>query len=140
MEIAVDANRDGSITFNGMDQTSVSKPYRFWINNDQDDVEFDEPIIVNVNDRDFADYRIKTHRDLEDFSRLAVNAGLDNATLKKGEYMVGIKFKNPTPSGGRIQAWINQSDSGNRDYLFYESAASQQVKNSPLSQTGDGVI
>ncbi|RYZ44279.1 MAG: hypothetical protein EOP49_27485, partial [Sphingobacteriales bacterium] len=34
VEVAVDSNRDGEIVFDGKDQTSADKPYRFWINND----------------------------------------------------------------------------------------------------------
>jgi hypothetical protein len=34
--LAVDANRDGTITFDAADGTSVSSPYRFWLNDDID--------------------------------------------------------------------------------------------------------
>ena len=30
--LAVDANRDGNITFDAVDQTSAAKPFRFWVN------------------------------------------------------------------------------------------------------------
>ncbi len=33
---AVDANRDGNITFDGADQTSADKPYRFWVNDSKE--------------------------------------------------------------------------------------------------------
>lgn len=36
-QIAVDANRDGSITFDPADATDAAHPYRFWINDDNDD-------------------------------------------------------------------------------------------------------
>ncbi len=36
LQIAVDNNRDGNITFDGADQTSVANPYRFWINDSQE--------------------------------------------------------------------------------------------------------
>jgi len=35
-KIAVDANRDGTITFDAADGTSSSAPYRFWLNDDID--------------------------------------------------------------------------------------------------------
>jgi len=37
VEVAVDANRDGEITFDGQDKTTAENPYRFWINDDQDE-------------------------------------------------------------------------------------------------------
>jgi hypothetical protein len=138
--VAVDANRDSRITFDEVDQTSAETPFRFWINNDQDDVEYDEPILVDVNQRDFADYQIKTKRDLEDFCRLTVHAGLDNATLKSGEYKIGIKFKAASSSGPKIQVWENESDSGSADYLTDDAAASRQIQKSPLSNTSERVI
>ena len=36
LQLAVDANRDGNVTFNAADATSTDKPYRFWVNNDYD--------------------------------------------------------------------------------------------------------
>jgi len=36
LQLGVDANRDGSITFDAGDQTSAAKPFRFWINDDTD--------------------------------------------------------------------------------------------------------
>ena len=36
LQIAVDNNRDGQITFDGSDQTSAANPYRFWINDTQE--------------------------------------------------------------------------------------------------------
>ncbi len=50
VEVAVDADRNGEITFDQSDKTSAGKPFRFWINNDQDDVEADEPILVENPD------------------------------------------------------------------------------------------
>lgn len=35
--LAVDANRDGTITFGAADATDATRPYRFWVNDDDDD-------------------------------------------------------------------------------------------------------
>jgi hypothetical protein len=36
LQLAVDASRDGHITFDSADQTTTAKPYRFWINDSQE--------------------------------------------------------------------------------------------------------
>ncbi len=36
LQMAVDNNRDGQITFDAQDQTTVANPYRFWINDSQE--------------------------------------------------------------------------------------------------------
>ncbi len=38
-KLAVDANRDGTITFDAADGTSASAPYRFWLNDDDDNAD-----------------------------------------------------------------------------------------------------
>ncbi|MEI6177293.1 MAG: hypothetical protein WCS43_10405, partial [Verrucomicrobiota bacterium] len=140
VNVAVDANRDGQITFNGIDDTTKDKPFRFWINNDQDTVEIDEPAVADANEMDFADTKIKTKRDLEDFCRLSVNAGIDNDSLKRGDFRVGLKFNHMSGRGPNIQVWENQSASGNLDYLTDDIAATEQISKQPFSQNTDGVI
>ena len=70
MAIAVDANRDGDIVFEGdsADTTSGEKPFRFWINDDDDGRTNEEVEIVPPADEDHADGTVQTMRDLEDFA------------------------------------------------------------------------
>ena len=72
MAIAVDANRDGDIVFEGdsADTTSREKPFRFWINDDDDGRTNEEAEIVPAADEDHADGTVQTMRDLEDFARI----------------------------------------------------------------------
>ncbi len=137
-QIAVDANRDGEITFDGKDKTTAEKPYRFWINNDQDDVEVDEPVIVDQNERDLLDSTIKTIRDLEDFSRIKISVGIPLNQLQEGKFKVGLKFKNATTNGPAIGIWVNESDTGSWDYLTDGTAAGRQRSETCVGDTLNG--
>ena len=70
--IAVDANRDGDIVFEGdsADTTSSEKPFKFWINDDHDGTSEDEREVAPTTEQDYADKMIHTLRDLEDFARI----------------------------------------------------------------------
>jgi len=99
ISIAVDANRDGNLTFGPEDGTRSDHPFVFWLNNDvdrwttmdsslfsdgyplQDDL--DPTLGSGIDANDTIDYRGKLDwqldnipgtRDLEDFSTLAINA------------------------------------------------------------------
>ncbi len=125
IEVAVDANRDGEITFDAKDKTTAEKPFRFWINNDQDNVDKDEPSNVTLPDSAGAD--ISTKRDLEDFCRLRISIGIDNAQLRSGNFLVGVKFAGGTPEGPSIRCWENQSLEGDNTYLTNADAAARQI-------------
>ena len=126
VEVAVDADRDGEITFDGKDKTTAEKPFRFWINNDQDDVEADEPILVE-NPDSFDNEIIQTKRDLEDFCRLKLQVGLSNQTLRDGDFQIGLMFKGGSGATPGIRIWKNQSNDGNLDYLKDHNAATAQI-------------
>ncbi len=138
-DIATDANRDGEITYDGKDLTSAEKPFRFWVNSDRDNVEADEPIIVEPNDRDWIDDTIATKRDLEDFCRLKLSIGIPRSELIAGDFKIGLKFVDATGTGPKIKVWPNQSVSGNLDYLTDHNAAQAQISKTPFSNDG-GVI
>ena len=87
VDVAVDANRDGTITFDGQDATTAEKPYVFWANNDcddghsvdggdweEDDLEYAPgnqlPTVDQRTRLDCWSSKISCRRDLEDFSRL----------------------------------------------------------------------
>jgi hypothetical protein len=135
MEVALDANRDGEITFDSKDKTTTDKPFRFWINNDQDDVEIDEPIIVDANNRDLLDSTINSSRDLEDFSRVKIKVGIPIQQLQEGKFKLGLKFKNSTTTGPVIRIWPNESEIGSRDYLTNGTAAVRQRSKTCIGDT-----
>jgi len=126
VELAVDADRDGEITFDQKDKTTAEKPFRFWINNDGDNVEADEPILVETPDS-FDNDIIQTKRDLEDFCRLKLNVGLSNQTLRDGDFQIGLMFRGSSGATPGIRIWKNQSDVGNLDYLKDHNAATAQI-------------
>ena len=138
MEVGVDSDRDGEITFDVKAKTTAEKPYRFWINNDQDDVEADEPTIVDVNDRDLLDSTIKTSRDLEDFSRIKISVGIPLNQLQEGKLKIGLKFKESTTASPAIRIWPNESDTGSRDYLTDAAAAGRQRSKTLIGDTLNG--
>ena len=77
-EIMVDANRDGQMSstdaqIHGLDVTTIERPYRFWLNDDDDGAAGDEGDHVPVSTPDYADGIIRSKRDLEDFARLHVD-------------------------------------------------------------------
>jgi hypothetical protein len=125
VEVAVDADRNGQIEF-GKDTTTAEKPFRFWINNDQDDVEADEPILVE-NPDSFDNEIIQTKRDLEDFCRLKLHVGLSNQTLRDGDFQIGLMFRGSSGATPGIRIWKNQSNDGNLDYLKDHTAATAQI-------------
>jgi hypothetical protein len=98
-------NRDGRLL--GRDKTTPEKPFRFWINNDQDDVEQDEPVTVDTPDSE--DETIATKRDLEDFTRLRLFADLPIDLLKSGTWRLGLRFKETGGDLPAIRVWPNES-------------------------------
>jgi hypothetical protein len=133
----VDANRDGKIEI-GKEFTSAQKPFRFWINNDQDDVENDEPIVVNNSDA--LDGVINSKRDLEDFTRLKVEVGDIAEKLRTGEMQIGLKFKNTSTPKPRIRIWESKSDQGDLLYLEDGGAAAAQCSLPTLGETYSTVM
>jgi hypothetical protein len=140
VEVAVDADRDGEITFDGKDKTTAGKPFRFWINNDQDDVEADEPVDVDENSRDLLDNTIKTKRDLEDFTRIRLSVGLPIDALRDGSWKVGLKFRDSGGQNPSIRIWPNESDTGSDSYLTDGTVAGRQISEQPFGETYSGTV
>jgi hypothetical protein len=140
-EVALDANRDGEITFDQKDKTTTEKPFRFWINDDDDT--FGEgndaggtldriPAVTPDHQNNFIDFI----RDLEDFSRVAFN--LPNSLwsqIKAGEIQVGFKwsdtsdgtpavniFRQSDQSGGQVQYFVNEDEAFNQSATFANAA------------------
>jgi hypothetical protein len=139
LQIAVDADRDGSINVYE-DLTTEAKPYRFWINNDQDDVEHDEPVSVQDQNCDLVDSTIKTNRDLEDFTRVTVHAPWDLDDLKSGKCRVGLKIINPKWGAPAIRLWINEAYSDSHSYLVYSNSAIRQRSQLLVGDTQNGTV
>jgi hypothetical protein len=139
VEVAVDADRNGEIQF-GSDRTSAEKPFRFWINNDQDDVEIDEPARVEDGSRDMLDSVIKTKRDLEDFVRMKIALGIPLEQLKDGTFEIGLKFKDSATGSPAIRIWPNESATGKSDFLTNGDAAGRQIGKTSFGATTSGTV
>ncbi len=136
LQPAVDANRDGGIAFDisgqiNPDQTTANQPYRFWVNDDEDT---DGGDVVPVASRDCDDYVIIGRRDLEDLSRLWINTAGISEQLRKGHFLVGLKWKN---AGGSPSINIFQAveTNGGTLYLTDTNVATQQAPVTPLRTT-----
>ena len=130
VQAAVDANRDGNIAFDingrpGPDHTTADKPYRFWINNNQDTVDGDSVPVTTPNCDDFG---INGVRDLEDLSRLHISLQGIADQVARGEFLVGLKWKNVTGSGSpSLNIFPATENDGGTLYLKDMNVAQRQA-------------
>lgn len=114
MDLAVDNNRDGTIDFgNAADKTEETKPYTFWINNDYDSSEGDDPDGSTPNHSDGV---INGIRDLEDFTRLHIDVSSILPMLKDNSLDIALKFEDTTGSPA-IKLWAAKDPDGGELYL-----------------------
>ncbi|MEO0454811.1 MAG: hypothetical protein AAFY98_11860, partial [Verrucomicrobiota bacterium] len=132
-ELAVDANRDGTIVHEynqsepenedlEFDLTTESEPYRFWLNDDDDRNNEDHPgstILDSANDI------IESERDLEDFTRLQIYIGGLHSSFADGTYQIGLKWKGTTSAAIKVYQSI-EADGGTL-YLEDTTKASEQI-------------
>lgn len=97
----VDANRDGEIKTDGSDMTTSDRPYRFWINDD-DDNSFQEarwsdsdPEHYPARRADASNHIIDGPRDCEDLSRIWIDANglLDILKSPANNLYLGFKWR-----------------------------------------------
>jgi hypothetical protein len=128
-ELMVDGNRDGEMSFedpnvHDADRTTAERPYRFWVNDDDDGAGGDPGEHIPPSAPDYADGRINSIRDLEDFARLHVNvAGLEES-LKSGSIKAAFEWRG-TSNSPRIK--IYRAPFGGREYLTSESQAASTL-------------
>ncbi len=115
MAMAVDNNRDGTISFGQDDQTTPAKPLPLLVNDDQDDLASDET--VPVISPDFKNNQIKTIRDLEDFTRLKISIQNFTDEIFSGTIRVGLKWKNTSGLSSVIKIYRNVSPDGGKRIL-----------------------
>lgn len=133
--LAVDANRDGIIKLaseDASDLTTATKPYRFWINDDDDGNALNnETEVEGSTNPDYAlrgDFGIASKRDLEDFARLWISsAGISDA-LKSGDMQIGLQWKIDTVTGApAINFYRHYESDGSTRYLTENATAIQQT-------------
>jgi len=131
MDIAVDANRDGTISMapkpspgKPVDKTEESKPFCFWLNDDDDKYDGTEQVPVSTPDNQYA--FIGGKRDLEDFTRLWFYIGGLQEAIVNGDIEVGLEWKNVT---GTPAIWLHRAydSKGLGNYLTDETAAGNQI-------------
>ncbi|GEP43179.1 alpha/beta hydrolase [Brevifollis gellanilyticus] len=135
-DLAVDADRDGVI--NSGEYASQEKPFRFWVNNDDDPNTLHEDIEDAMRENEamvplWPDWRnsptlgtIDGVRDLEDFTRIHLT--LPSDVLQKaasGEAKIGFKWEGG--SSPRIRMYKAADPNGGLDYLSNPQKANEQV-------------
>jgi hypothetical protein len=153
-ELAVDSNRDGTIAMpsdppqyasNGnllpVDTTSQSKPFQFWINNDDDAgtanpagsdvVNEDQPIPNEITEpvlnQDWESNTIVSQRDLEDWTRLWIYTKGMNAGINAGTIKVGLKWTQVTRGTPGIKIVQATDADGGLEYLSSTTSAEIQM-------------
>ncbi|HLX68017.1 MAG TPA: alpha/beta hydrolase, partial [Verrucomicrobiae bacterium] len=147
LQLAVDADRDGNITFGTADATSADKPYRFWINNDYDGF---DPGLGDYADLDPSggsdadNLVISCTRDLEDYTRLWINTQGITRELLNGTFLLALEWKDVTddpkiqffqaaePDGGA--RYLVDSDTAHLQYADYGTHLIEQAHRNILTK------
>ena len=137
--IAVDANRDGDIVFEGdsADTTSSEKPFSFWINDDQDGTSENEREVVPTTERDYADKTIHTLRDLEDFARIHIRLDGLHEQVADGTFKIGLKFSETNGGTSKINVYKSTDPDGSNSYLTDQEAALAQISGKDARALGE---
>ncbi|MEI7533958.1 MAG: alpha/beta hydrolase [Verrucomicrobiae bacterium] len=130
LQLAVDNNRDGNITFDMADQTTAAHPYRFWLNNDYDGYSGSIDDYADLDPstgNDATNTTINCQRDLEDYTRLWLNVGDFVSKLESGELVVALEWTNTT-GNPQVRLFLPEDwEAGGADYLTDKNAAAAQL-------------
>jgi hypothetical protein len=150
VELMVDGNRDGKMDANdasvqNVDRTTADRPFRFWINDDQD-MDSAQPAgywstsiavdgeTVPVTVPDYKRDNILTKRDLEDWTRLWINAqSIAPMLAGNSEITAALQFKPITgdkwPAGTfpSIKFCRAYESDGGIKYLADDTVAGDQI-------------
>ncbi|AHF94089.1 hypothetical protein OPIT5_04865 [Opitutaceae bacterium TAV5] len=134
MTLRVDANRNGRIDDQDDGVATQEKPYRFWLNDDQDtqysslfwtDI---DPERYPPNRPDSADRIINSPRDCEDLARLWFGLQTLADMLKKedGELYLGFKWKNTSGTKPALRLFRAADPAGDLGHIKSVSIAREQ--------------
>jgi hypothetical protein len=141
VEVAVDNNRNGEITFGGEDETTAEEPYRFWINNDNDHQSNSNEDHPWTDSPDHESAAIESRRDLEDFARLHFMIGGLHESFADGSMQLGVKWKETTEGSPSIRLFEATDEEGGLSYLKKEAAAdTQKAENAIGTVSGGGTL
>jgi hypothetical protein len=146
VELGVDNNRDGTLALGvAADQTTAAKPYRFWLNNDDDRGWAEDTYIANRDNPwtpvvvDSLDEVIGQPdkpgitRDLEDFARLHLKVDSLHSQLAAGTMTLGLKWKTVQSGTPKIRLSKAVEADGGTKYLSDTAKAADQVSASTSS-------
>lgn len=148
-EIGVDNNRNGDLVLAARsDKTSLSEPYRFWLNNDDDSGWGDDTYVANRDnpwrpkDLDNSDNQIGQVRDLDDFSRIHLNVRGLHDLFADGTFTLGLKWKNIQERDPAVRLFKASEADGGTKYLSEVSMAASQISlpNSYLGEIQENVL
>ena len=139
--LAVDGNRDGQMSFDDpfvrdADKTTSDKPYRFWLNDDDDTAfDYDNETGRQIGPReeeqippaypDYSLHHINSKRNLEDFARLWIDLSGATDALEWG-MQIGLKWRNVTGAPA-INIYPSADGDGSYGYLTDDAAAGDQI-------------
>ena len=132
--LLVDGNRDGEMSFSdpssqGADQTTQEKPYRFWVNDDQDALSgtntSGEVVPAQIQDRQ--DNRIQSVRDCEDLARLSLSLKGQTEAFINGNLRIALRFRNVRAGNPAIRIFRSVANGG-RKYLTSDAWAAAQIE------------
>ena len=135
VELMVDGNRDGEMSFtdaliHDRDGTTQEKPYRFWLNDDQDAISgTNTPSeVVPVQQFDNSDGHIQSTRDCEDLTRLWINLKGLTSVFKDGNIKVVLKLRNTDGTNPELRLFRSvETSDGQQRYLTDEAWAAAQI-------------
>jgi hypothetical protein len=138
-EIAVDANRDGTIVLQNdaanpvnaglpVDKTTQAHPFRFWVNDGQNTGEDQAPLTGSaITSHNYSLGQINYKGDLENFARLWMYTKGLNTAIQSGEIKVGLKWENVTSGTPAINVYQAVENNGGTMYLSSDTTAGQQI-------------
>ena len=133
----VDVNGDGLLVseapenhFAPVDQTTAERPFLFWLNADQDDLDFYES--WPIDRPDFADDEPGSLRDMEDIARLMISSSAGAQDLATDSKLV-VHWVDSEDSGA-IRLWQSADPNCSRRYLE-ETSAGQMQLSAPFSKS-----
>ena len=130
-QLIVDGNRDGQMSFDDpavfdADQTNSERPYRFWLNDD-DDTSIAELEKVPAARSDSSLHQIGSKRNLEDFARIWIQITGLQAALVSGDIKIGLKWNTVSSGTPAINIYSSADPQGSDNYLKDGDAAQAQI-------------
>jgi len=134
-QLAVDANRDETITFDDADKTTAEKPYRFWLNDDMDVTTTSsewadpDPEVYPPTRPDSSSQILYFPRDCEDLTRLWLDTGnlLEYVQDQANDLYFGLKWENVGSDTPAIRLFYSADSSGGLGHIKDATIAQKQV-------------